>query len=337
MLNLGLKSQLPRVIGGLVLLVSALGLSFAEAQTLRERLQERVAARRSDVQANLQEATILHDGLKRKYIVHVPRRVGSDGQPAAVVLAFHGGGGDASHMADSSHYGLVAKADAAGFIVLFPNGYSKLPNGKFATWNAGNCCGDARDRSVDDVGFIRALLRQLAAKYRIDPQRIYAAGMSNGGMMAHRLACDAADVIAAVASVAGTDNTKQCKPSRPISVLHIHAKDDTHVLFEGGAGKDAFRDVEKVTEFTSVPQTIARWSQRNRCEAQTARTLDVAGAFCEVQACAAHAQVQLCVTAVGAHSWPGAEATRAGKESPSQALEANDVIWDFFKAIRLPG
>ena len=89
--------------------------------------------------------------------------------------------------------------------------------------------------------------------------------MSNGGMLSHRLACDAADLFRAVASVAGTDATLQCNPSRPISVLHIHARDDDHVLFGGGAGQGAFRDASKVTDFVSVPETIARWVKRDQC------------------------------------------------------------------------
>lgn len=320
------------------------GATPAHAQTLRERIKERIQERREAAQADkpagasqgaLIEGNLTHDGLKRTYLVHVPKGL-DPARSAPLVLAFHGGGGDAAFMADDARYGLVSKADAAGFIVVFPSGYSKLPGGKFATWNAGNCCGDARDRNIDDVGFVRALVRQLQATYPVDAQRIYAAGMSNGGMMAHRLACEAADVFAAVGSVAGTDNTRSCSPSRAISVLHIHAKDDDHVLFEGGAGQGAFRDESKVTSFTSVPQTIANWTARDRCEAQTSRVLQVSGAYCEVHSsCAGGSQVQMCVTDTGGHSWPGADAVRRGKEPASKALSANDVLWDFFKERRL--
>ncbi|MDN8872721.1 prolyl oligopeptidase family serine peptidase, partial [Staphylococcus aureus] len=86
-------------------------------------------------------------------------------------------------------------------------------------------------------------------------KRVYATGMSNGGMMAYRLACEASDIFKAIAAVAGTDNTLSCTPAKPISILHIHAKDDDHVLFAGGAGKEAFRDLSQVTEFMSVPKT----------------------------------------------------------------------------------
>ncbi|CAN6484255.1 unnamed protein product [Victoria cruziana] len=136
-----------------------------------------------------------------------------------------------------------------------------------------------------------------------------------------------------VAAVAGTDNTRACAPARPIAVLQIHARDDDHVLFEGGAGPGAFRDESKVTDFTSVPETMARWAQRNGCSSSVApqRVLDKPGAYCErYSGCREGAPVQLCVTATGGHSWPGAAKVRSGKEPASQALSATDVMWDFF-------
>lgn len=319
--------------GFAALLGLALLLPAAQAQeTLRDRIKARIEQRRAErgneaPAQGLQELQVQG----RKVLVHLPR--GHDAaQPAPLVLAFHGGGGHAEYMADDSHYGLQKKADEAGFVVAFPNGYSKLPGGRFATWNAGGCCGDARDRGVDDVGFARAVVAALEARYRIDATRVFATGMSNGGMMSHRLACEAADVFRAVASVAGTDATARCAPSRPISVLHIHARDDDHVLFDGGAGPGAFRDDSKVMNFVSVPETLSRWVQRDHCTAPAQRTLDTPGATCEAyRGCDGGVSVQLCVTETGGHSWPGAQRVRRGKEGASQALDADDVIWRFFE------
>jgi polyhydroxybutyrate depolymerase len=300
-------------------------------ESLRDRLKARMEQRRAErgnsAPAALQELKVQG----RKVLVHVPATL-DPAQPAPLVLALHGGGGHAEFMADDAHYALQKKADEAGFIVAFPNGYSKLPGEKFATWNAGGCCGDARDRGVDDVAFARAVVAAVQARWRVDAARVFATGMSNGGMMSHRLACEAADVFRAVASVAGTDATDRCTPSRPISVLHIHARDDTHVLFDGGAGPGAFRDTSKVMNFVSVPETVARWVARDRCSGPARRTLDVPGAFCEVHAgCADGREVQLCVTETGGHSWPGAPTVRRGKPGASTALDANDVIWRFFE------
>jgi polyhydroxybutyrate depolymerase len=266
----------------------------------------------------------------RKVLIHVP--AGYDpAHPAPLVLAFHGGGGSASFMADDTRYGLQREADQGGFIVAFPNGASRLPGGRFATWNAGACCGYARDQDSDDVGFARAVVGAIEARYAVDAGRVFATGMSNGGMIAHRLACDAADVFRAVASVAGTDATSHCSPSRPVSVLHIHARDDDHVRFDGGAGPGAFRDPRSVMDFVSVPETIARWVQRDQCSGGAQRVLQVAGAYCDAyKECAGGAQVQLCVTDTGGHSWPGTDSVSRGKEAASTALDASATIWRFF-------
>ncbi len=159
--------------------------------------------------------------------------------------------------------------------------------------------------------------------------------MSNGGLMSYRLACEMADTFKAIAAVAGTDNTLSCTPSRPVSVLHIHARNDTHVLFDGGAGDDAFRDESKVTQFTSVPETVNRWLGHDRCSAAPQRVLSVPGAYCDRYApCAGASAVQLCVTETGGHSWPGADkSARRGKEPASQAIDANDVMWQFFDGL----
>ena len=318
-------------------LVMALAWGAVSAQTLslRERLQKPsapAAAADAPLTAGTHTLQVSAVGQERKVVVHVPASYDAS-RPMPLVLALHGGGGWAEFMADDERYGLISKADSAGFVVAFVNGYSKFPGGRFATWNAGGCCGDARDKNVDDVGLLRAVVARLKTQLNVDAARVYATGMSNGGMMSHRLACDAADVFAAIASVAGTDATANCTPARPIAVLHIHAKDDDHVLFNGGAGPNAFRDESKVMNFVSVPETIARWTQRDQCTGTAQRVLNTTGAYCErTTGCAGDAQVQMCVTELGGHSWPGAQKVRRGKEAASQALSANDVIWDFFKA-----
>lgn len=294
------------------------------------------AARGAPIGAGTHEWRLDWAGASRNVIVHVPPGLPA-GQPAPLVLALHGGGGHAAFMADDDRYGLNRQADRSGFIVAYPNGFSRLPGGRFATWNAGGCCGAARDRGSDDVGFIRAVVASVRERIAVDPDRIFATGMSNGGMLAHRLACDAADLFRAVAAVAGTDATRRCTPVRPVSVLHIHARDDTHVLFNGGAGPDAFRDREAVMDFVSVPETIARWAQRNRCSGPPRRLLTRPGASCDEQAvCAGGSRVRLCVTDTGGHSWPGARTVRRGHEPASTALDANEAIWQFFETVAPP-
>jgi polyhydroxybutyrate depolymerase len=310
--------------------------------TLRQRLKERVLERqqeradagaRSDAGGSIAGAgdytfSMKHGGLERRYRVHVPKSY-VPGKPVPLVFALHGGGGNMDYQATDEYYGLISKSEREGFVVVFPNGYSRLRSGKFATWNAGNCCGGARDANADDVGFIREVVADVTRRVSVDRSRIYATGMSNGGLMSYRLACEMSDVFSAIAPVAGTDNTRACSPTRAVSVLHIHARNDTHVLFDGGAGPGA-RDKSKVTDFTSVPATVAKWVGLNGCAPTPRRILDKPGVYCEVYApCRDKAEVQLCVTEGGGHSWPGGHKPR-GDEAPSQAISANDVMWEFF-------
>lgn len=272
--------------------------------------------------------TMRHAGSTRLYRVHVPKTY-DPATPAALLLALHGGGGSMEYQSDDAYYGLITAAEQQGFVAVFPNGFSRFPNGKLATWNAGSCCGGARDSDSDDVGFIRSLIARLTRQLNVDRARIFAAGMSNGGMMAYRLACEMSDVFTAIAAVAGTDNTRECTPRHPVAVLHIHARNDSHVLYTGGPGPDVSAK-EQATDFTSVPDSVARWVRFNGCAATPQRIIERPGAYCDLySACREDARVQLCVTETGGHSWPGGAKPRGG-EPPSQALSANAVMWDFF-------
>ncbi len=210
------------------------------------------------------------DGGDRYYKVHVPERYELK-RLWPVVFVLHGGGGDMDIQSKDEAYQHITTSDREGYIVVFPNGSGPFKSGKLSTWIAGKCCAFARDQKVDDVGFLKAVLKNLSKQISIDQNKVFAEGRSNGGMMSYRLACEAADIFKAIASVAGTDITTSCVPKNPISIFHIHAKDDDHVLFNGGAGKKAFQDRSMVTEFTSVPETISKWIKLNECEGRAER------------------------------------------------------------------
>jgi polyhydroxybutyrate depolymerase len=336
--------------GGIALLTVLACATAIAAQDgpLRSRLRERLAERAGQTVAP-QPARLLAAGEKisapghyeihlqsggrdRMALVHVPQ--GYDARrPAPLVMALHGGGGGAIFQADDAKYGLISKSEQAGFIAVFPNGINDTKNGMLATWNAGNCCAKARDENVDDVAFLRALVADVAGRASIAPGRVYAIGMSNGAMMAYRLACEASDVFRGIMAVAGTDNTRACAPRQSVPVLHVHARNDDTVLFNGGAGPKLNRG-ELAANFVAVPDSIASWVKRNRANPQPRRVLSVPGAYCDLhEAGGGGAPVELCVTESGGHSWPGGHKARA-EESPSQAIDANDLMWEFFNPPR---
>jgi polyhydroxybutyrate depolymerase len=161
---------------------------------------------------------------------------------------------------------------------------------------------------------------------------VYAIGMSNGAMMAYRLACEAGDVFHGIMAVAGTDNTHSCTPRQPVPVLHIHAHNDDTVLFNGGAGPKLGRG-ELAADFVAVPDSIAKWVKLDHAGPQARRVLTVPGAYCDLyEAGKGGAPVKLCVTETGGHSWPGGQKAR-GEQPPSQAIRANDLMWEFFSAL----
>jgi len=310
------------------------GTVLAQESALRERLRQRQqegAATSAPAAAITApgdyRASLEHGGRTRLYRLYVPASYRAD-RPAPLLVALHGGGGSMDYMGCDEYYGLLSFAERTGQVLLLPNGVSRLRSGKLATWNAGNCCGSARDAQVDDVGYIRAVVERVQGQLNIDARRIRATGMSNGAMMAYRLACELPGLFSAIAAVAGTDNTRRCTPAQPVSVLHIHARNDSHVLYDGGVGPDAV-DRALITDFRSVPDTVAGWVERNRCAPVPQRVLEKDGAWCERYApCVGGTQVQLCVTAAGGHSWPGGHKPRG--EAPTQAIDANEVMWDFF-------
>jgi polyhydroxybutyrate depolymerase len=309
---------------------------------LRERLADRIGQGVAPVEAKRlaagekitapgrYEIHLQHGGRDRMALVQVPKAIDA-AQPLPLVMALHGAGGGALHQADDANYGLITKSSEAGFVAVFPNGISDASNGLLATWNAGNCCARAREEKVDDVGFLRALAADVGTRLRIAPERVYAIGMSNGAMMAYRLACEAGDVFHGIMAVAGTDNTQRCAPRQPVPVLHIHAKDDPLVRFDGGPG-DRATFGRQSTDFVAVPATIAKWVKLDHAAPTPKRVLEVPGAHCEryESTGTGSAVVQLCVTDSGGHSWPGGGATRAGGEPPSRAISANDLMWEFF-------
>lgn len=269
--------------------------------------------------------TLSHDGRERSYMLYVPASINWD-QPVPLVFVFHGGTGNAQSAIRMSGFNDVA--DLNGFLVVYPNGTGRLDDNNLLTWNGGDCCAYAQMENVDDVGFVRSIVADLQAQVNIDTRRIYATGLSNGAMLSHRLACEAADLFAAAAPVAGTLNFPACHPSQPISIIVFHGTDDQHVPYEGGKGPESLVNVD----FVSVQDSVDFWVSANECnpEAQT----NSAGQFKhEVwTGCAAATAVELYTIIGGGHSWPGGRPGWPGADQPVTSLSASSLIWEFFAA-----
>ena len=271
------------------------------------------------------ERSVAVGGLKRTYFVHEPA-IRKPGQPLALVVVFHGGGGNARNAARMS--GMNARADREGFLVAYPDGTGPIA-GALLTWNAWICCGYALDNHVDDAGFVRALVDALAHDYPVDRKRIYATGLSNGGMMTYRVGCDLADVFAAIAPVAGALNTDECRPAAPVSVIIFHGTADQHVRFDGGAPTRAV-DVRHPRVDKPVSFAVDFWKRNNHCDASA--TTETRGHVQHTSYACGGAAVELYAIEGQGHAWPGGEkGIRAGNvDAPTTEISASDLMWDFF-------
>jgi polyhydroxybutyrate depolymerase len=267
--------------------------------------------------------TITVDQTERSYVLHVPPGVK---QPAALVIVMHGGGGSAKSAIAQT--GFDAEADRHGFITAYPEGTARL-NGRFHTWNAGACCGIAVVRGMDDVGFIRAMVADIAGAHPLDPKRIYATGISNGGMMAYRLACEAGDLVAAVAPVSAVIVVAPCEPRFPVSVLHIHGTADRHVPIAGGVGAKSITGYP----YPPVADSIALWAATDDCRKDPILSAPAPGVTLRsYPLCTLGIAVDYIVIEGGGHAWPGGKRMAKFLDEPSKAMDATPFIWQFFAA-----
>ncbi len=247
--------------------------------------------------------TIDFGGKTRDYDLHIPKAVKA-GVAAPLVLDFHGFTSDKVQQRWLS--GFLHESDARGFIVAHPNGY-----GAARSWNAGAfCCGQAVAEKLDDVGLAKAIVQQIAGKVCVDAKRVYATGISNGGMLSHRLACEASSVFAAVAPVAGRIDIPiaSCAPGRPVSVIAFHGNND------------------ELVPYLDAKNAIAHWVKVDGCTDAGSVTFSKGKSSCTTySSCKAGTHVSFCTLDAGHISyWNGDNVTIA------------PLAWAFLSKFTLP-
>jgi polyhydroxybutyrate depolymerase len=252
---------------------------------------------------------IASSGQARHYRVHIPPAY-QPSTPIPLVIDLHGLNSNAAQQERLS--GMSRKADAAGFIVVYPEGL-----GDPQTWHFGPGAEGAAD-----LAFTRDLIVGLEQRLGVDSARIYATGISNGAQMANRMGCEMADVVAAIAPVSGGYfRAQRCDPSRPVPVIAFHGTADRVLPYEGQGQL-----------LLPVRDWAANWAAHNGCGASPTISFQhgqVTGVTWG--GCRAGADVMLYTIDGGGHTWPGSKMA-LGLGLTTQDISATDAIWEFFAA-----
>lgn len=233
------------------------------------------------------------NGAMRSYMTHAPSGLSSP----ALLMSLHGATGDATLQQTRTQFNKIS--DREKFIVVYPN--SNFTNAAHY-WN---------DQGDEDIPFLLALIDSMDVRFGIDRSRVYCTGFSLGGMMTHRLACRAADKIAAIASVSGPNNNSDCAPSRPISVMHIHGTADQTIDYSSGIA------------------TAKQWALINGCPGYASLIDPYPPSKTNAKSkkeifgpCNQNAEVVLILVDGVDHAWP---------KSTTSDIDASEEIWAFLK------
>ena len=339
---------------GLWILATALlmgpGLSGCAGEGLRLNEPEELDGPGEPLPPGEHEVRVRHDGMDRYALVRVPPAAEDSDASLPLVLAFHGGSGNADQFRRTN--GLDHLAVSEGFILVHPQGIGLLDAriGRLGTWNVGFCCGRAGDLEVDDVGFVARLLDELEGRAPVDRFRVFATGHSNGGMLSFRLAERIPERIRGIAPVGGAALPED-PLTRPVPLLQIHSRDDPRALYEGGLGPP-FPLTGRRVDHPSVPQVLDRWLQANECpgdpvelETRTAPAPDAAGlpdapdhgaVLMDWPGCPEAHPVRHWRLAGAGHGWPGDVVPTSLSDimgPPSTVIHAATEIWEFFREL----
>jgi len=261
-------------------------------------------------------------GRKRRYLLYVPESY-DPGLPAPLVISIHGFVQWPAHQRGLSGWNKLA--DKYGFLVVYPRG-SGFP----LRWNAGPITNDLV-KTQREVDFFSDLLDHLSREFNIDPKRIYVNGMSNGGGMAHLLACTMTGRIAAFGGVAGAYLYPEevCRPSRPTPWIAFHGREDPVVPYQGGPSRNHHGRIL----FTSIESWARKWAEYNCCglEPEIDQITHQITRFV-YRRCEDDVEVVLYSIEGGGHTWPGGgwlPVWLTGRTN--REINATTLMWEFFE------
>jgi polyhydroxybutyrate depolymerase len=254
------------------------------------------------VTTTIVESSATNDELTsdRPYDVFVP--TGYDAAtPTPLVLLLHGRGVDGD--IQEAYFKFEPLAESRGFLYVHPDGTVDADGAQY--WNATDACCSSGSDVPDDAAYLIAIIEQVSAEHNVDPKAIFLAGHSNGGFMSYRMACQHADTIAGIASLAGATfaDTADCTPSEPVSVLQVHGTGDESIVYGGGS-------IDGV-DYPGALQTVESWVAYNGCDTTPTITVDaldldggIDGAESDVEAfarCEQGSEVELWTIDGGSH------------------------------------
>ncbi|MEO7443543.1 MAG: PHB depolymerase family esterase [Acidimicrobiales bacterium] len=272
--------------------------------------QPRTAAKSPRPAVERRELVI--EGSSRGYRLFSPPSLRPD-KPVPLVLALHGGGNTAESLVETTQ--LDRAAAAHGFVVAYPEAAGSV-------WNGGFCCTGGRGSAAGDLQFLDQVITDVSTVRTIDAARVYAVGVSAGGVMSYRLGCDLAGRIAGVGSVAGSMLLDDCLPTRPVSVIEIHGTADGVVPFAGGK---VLSDRVATAPAPASVAVVGRWAALDGCPAPPVIRIEGPVTTTTWTGCAGATSVRLVAVQDGGHNW---FATEFGL--PDGAVDATGEMLRFF-------
>lgn len=249
------------------------------------------------------------DGQDRSYVLHIPPGV-PESAPVPVVIVLHETTYTVSQMRSMTDFDDLA--DQNGIVLIYPRGFG-------TAWNGGGCCGLPVKDNVDDIKFVQKILSDLEPVITVDSNRIYAAGLGNGAIMAYRLACELSGTFSGIAAVQGPLFYEECQPDNPVAVLHVHGLNNPIFPFSGGESIEG-----GIPILPPVEQGISQWVEWNGCSGSPDVNTSGSVTHTVYSGCQANAVVELYTIDGLEYGWP------APAGSGEANFPATQTIWDFF-------